>query len=332
MTFKYNNVYIHDTSTITGPYESNGPFSKLYDKSYNDLYFGYPTWEQAESRLIEESVDVLLEKINKTKFDIDLFISGDLLNQVVASNYAANKLSIPYLGIYSACATSCEGLIIGANMIESKQINNCICATSSHNAAAEKQFRYPVEYGGPKKKTTTFTSTGGASAYLTYNKKGIRIESATVGTVIDLGIKDVYNMGAVMAPAAAQTIYKHLKDTKREVGYYDLILTGDLGEIGKNILKDYMELEYGISLNNYNDSATMIYDLKKQPVYSGASGPACLPLVTYSSIFNRMKKGDLKRVLIVATGALMNSTMVNQKLTIPSIAHAVSLEVIDDIL
>lgn len=332
MTFKYNNVYIQDASTVTGPYESNGPFSKLYDKSYSDLYFGYPTWEQAESRLIEESVDILLKKVNKTKVDIDLFISGDLLNQIVASSYAANKLGMPFLGIYSACATSCESMIIAANMIEAKQIKNCICSTSSHNGAAEKQFRYPVEYGAPKKKTTTFTSTGGASAYLTYSKKGIRVESATIGTVVDLGVKDIYNMGAVMAPSAAETIYKHLNDTKREAGYYDLILTGDLGEIGKKILKDYMELEYGISLQNYNDSGTMIYDLDKQPVYSGASGPACLPLVTYSSIFDKMKKGELSRVLIVATGALMNATMVNQRLSIPSIAHAVSLEVIDDIL
>lgn len=329
MTFKYKNVYINETSTITGPYEKNGPLSNCFDKSFHDLYFGKKTWEQAESKLIEESVDLLLGKIRKTRFDIDLFIAGDLLNQIVASNYAASNLQIPYLGIYNACATSVEGLILGSNMVEAKQIKNCICTTSSHNNAAEKQFRYPVEYGGPKPKTTTFTTTGSASAYLTSEKTGIKIESATVGTVTDLGIKDVYHMGAVMAPACADTIFKHLKETKRDIHYYDLILSGDLGVYGKDILTDYMKTEYGISLNNYNDTATMIYDTKNQPVYAGGSGPACAPLVTYSYIFKKMKKKELKKVLLVATGALMSPTMVNEKLTIPSIAHAISLEAVE---
>lgn len=329
MTFKYKNVYINETSTITGPYEKKGPLNNFFDKSYDDLYFGMPTWEQAESKLIEESVDILLGKIGKTRFDVDMHLSGDLLNQLVASNYAANKLGIPYLGLYSACATSVEGLIIGANMVESGQIKNCICSVSSHNNAAEKQFRYPVEYGGPKPHYTTFTTTGGASAYLSYDKKGIKVESGTIGSVNDLGVKDVFNMGAVMAPAAAHTIYRHLSDTKREIGYYDLILTGDLGEVGKKILIDYMQTEYGIKLKNYDDTATMIYDVENQSVYSGGSGPACAPLVTYSYIFNKMLKKEYKRVLLVATGALMSTTMVNQKLTIPSIAHAISLEVIE---
>ena len=258
-----------------------------------------------------------------------MHVSGDLLNQVVASNYASASLEIPYLGIYNACATSVEGIIIGANMVESKQIKNCICSVSSHNNAAEKQFRYPVEYGGPKPKTATFTTTGGASCYLSYNKKGIRVESSTIGVVKDMGIKDAYNMGAVMAPAAAETIYNHLVETKREVNYYDLILTGDLGVYGKKILKEYMKVEYNIDLKNYDDTATMIYDLDKQPVYAGGSGPACAPLVTYGYIFSKMRNKDIRRVLLVATGALHSTTMVNQKLTIPSVAHAISLEVVE---
>ena len=329
MTFKYNNVYINDTATITGPYEANGPLSKYFDKSYNDFYFGTKTWELAEIKLIEESIDILLNKVGKTKFDIDVLVSGDLLNQIVATNYAASSLGIPLIGIYGACSTSVLGLIIASNMLEAKQIENAITSTSSHNNAAEKQFRYPVEYGGPKRKTTTFTSTGGASAYLTRNKKGIKVESATIGTVVDLGVKDVYHMGAVMAPAAAKTIYDHLRETKREIGYYDLILTGDLGMYGKDILKDYMLTEYNIELKNYDDCGSMIYDINKQPVYAGASGPACAPLVTYGYIFNKMYKKDIRRVLLVATGALMNTTMVNNKSTIPSIAHAISLEVVD---
>lgn len=329
MNFKYNNVYINDTATITGPYESNGPLSKYFDKSYNDLYFGTKSWELAESKLIEESVDILLTKIEKTKFDIDVHISGDLLNQITATNYSAMSLGIPLIGIYGACSTSVLGLIIAANMIEAKQIKNAVTTTSSHNNAAEKQFRYPVEYGGPKRKTTTFTSTGGVSAYLSNDKKGIRIESATIGTVVDLGVKDVYHMGAVMAPAAAKTIYNHLISNKREIGYYDLVLTGDLGIYGKEILKDYMQTEYNINLNNYDDCGTILYDVKRQPVYAGASGPACAPLVTYSYIFEKMRKGEINRILLVATGALMSTTMVNEKNTIPAIAHAISLEVIE---
>ena len=329
MTFKYNNVYINDTATITGPYEANGPLSKYFDKSYNDLYFNTKSWELAEIKLIEESIDFLLNKVGKTKFDVDVLVSGDLLNQIVATNYAASSLGIPLIGIYGACSTSVLGLIIASNMIEAKQIKNAITSTSSHNNAAEKQFRYPVEYGGPKRKTTTFTSTGGASAYLSSNKKGIRVESATLGTVVDLGVKDVYHMGAVMAPAAAKVIYDHLRETKREIGYYDLILTGDLGRYGKDILKDYMLTEYNIELKNYDDCGCIIYDIDNQPVYAGASGPACAPLVTYGYIFDKMYKKEIKRVLLVATGALMNTTMVNNKSTIPSIAHAISMEVVE---
>lgn len=329
MTFNYKNVYINETGTVAGPYEKKGPFSTYYDRTYEDFYMGKPTWEQAETKLIEDSVDILLNKLGKTKFDVDIHISGDLLNQIVASNYAASSLGIPFLGVYSACATSVEGLIIGSNMVESGAIKNCICSASSHNNAAEKQFRYPVEYGGPKPKTTTFTATGAASCFITYNKTGIKVDSGTVGVVKDMGITDVYHMGAVMAPAAAETIYQHLMDTKREIGYYDLVLTGDLGIYGKEILKEYMQVEYNINLKNYEDSACLIYNPANKEHYAGGSGPSCLPLVSYSYIFDKMRKGEYKRVLLVATGALMSPTMVNQKLSIPSIAHAISLEVVE---
>lgn len=325
MTFKYNNVYINDTITISGPYEKKGPLGNYFDKSYNEFYFGTKSWEEAESKLIEESIDLLIKKTNKIP---ELMISGDLLNQIVSSNYAASKIGIPYLGIYSACASSVEGLIIGSNLIEAKQIENCVCSVSSHNNAAEKQFRYPVEYGGVKPKTTTFTTTGGCSAFLSSEKNGIKIEFSTIGKVVDLGVTDVYNMGAVMTPACADTLYTHLKETKRDISYYDLILSGDLGRYGKDIMKDYMKEEYNIELNNYDDSACMIFDINNQDVYAGGSGPACLPLVTYGYIFDKMKKKELKKVLLLATGALMSTTMVNEKETIPAICHAISLEVI----
>ena len=328
MTFKYNNVYINEVSTITGPKEGEGPLSKFFDKSYSEDYMGSDTWEHAEVKMNTENIDLLLNKSNKSKKDVDIFISGDLLNQIVASSYAASTLNIPYMGIYSACATSTEGIIIASNMIEGGLINNSVVNVSSHNNASEKQFRYPVEYGGPKPVTQTFTVTGSASALISNKKSNIKVESATLGKCIDSGVKNVFDMGSVMAIAAADTIDKHLKDTKREIGYYDLILTGDLGMYGKNLLKDVLKDEYGYDTKNVDDSACMIYDINKQSVYAGGSGPACIALVTYSYILNLMRQGKLNRVLMVATGALMNPTMVNQKLSIPSIAHAVSLEVI----
>ncbi len=328
MTFKYNNVYVTDTATVTGPYEAKGPLSKYFDHSYEDLYFGQKTWEQAESKSISDAVDILLDKVGMTRFDIDTFISGDLLNQITASSYAGANMPASYIGVYAACATSTLGLTIGANMIESSEASKIICTTSSHNNAAEKQYRYPVEYGGPKPKTTTFTSTGSAAILLSNQKSDIKVTSATLGTVIDSTITDIYNMGAVMTPAAADTIYKHLKETGRTIDYYDLILTGDLGIYGKKMLREYLQLEYGLVLKNYNDTGVMLYDLEKQPVYAGASGPATAPLVTYGYILDQMKKGKLNKVLLVATGALMSPTMTNQKLSIPAIAHAVSLEAI----
>lgn len=321
MTIKYNDVYINETSTVVGPYEGKGPIGKYFDLSYDDLYFGKKTWEQAEIKLIEDSINLLKKKSNIN--NIDLLIGGDLLNQIVPSNYAAKKYNSSFIGIYAACSTSTLGLILGANFIQNNLSNNVVTFTSSHNNSAEKQYRYPIEYGGPKPKTTTFTSTGCASAFLSNNKKGIKIESGTIGKVIDSTVKNVFHMGAVMSKAAADTINTHLLETNRTIDYYDLVLTGDLGIYGKEILKEYLKKEYNIKLKKYNDTGTMLFDLKK---YAGASGPACAPLVTYSYIFDQMKKGKIKKVLLVATGALMNPGMVNQKLTIPAIAHAVSLE------
>lgn len=220
------------------------------------------------------------------------------------------------------------GLIIGANFIEAGQNKNCLVCVSSHNKGAERQFRYPVEYGGPKPDTATYTVTGGASALLSNEAKGVRIESATVGTAVDLGQTDVYHMGAVMTPAAASTIKQHLTDLNRDISYYDLVLTGDLGVYGKDILTKYMKKVYKINLENYNDCGTMIYkEAQQKTILAGGSGPACGPLVVYGKIFKELKEKKLKKVLFVATGALHSPTSVNQKLNIPAIAHAISLEV-----
>ena len=328
MTYKYNNVYLDEVSTVVGPYEAKGPLGNKFDKSYKDLYNGEKTWEQAEAHLLEESIDILLNKSNKESSEIDLIISGDLLNQVTSSSYGVLKYNRPFLGVYSACASSVEGIIIALSMIDSKKIDNCVVSTSSHNMSSEKQFRNPTEYGAPKPKTATFTSTGGASVLLTNKKTKIKVESSTIGTVVDMEQNDPLNMGAVMAGAAALTIYKHLTDLNRDPSYYDLILTGDLGMYGKEILIDYMKSEYNIDISkNYNDTGTMLYDFKKQKeVNAGGSGPVCCPLVCYSSIIPMLKSKKINRVLIVATGALFSPTNVFQHKNINSISHAVVLE------
>lgn len=330
MTYEYENVYLKDASTVVGPYEKKGPLGNKFDKSYDDLYNGEKSFEQAEVKLLEDSIDILLKKVEKTKSDIDLIISGDLLNQVTSSSYGVQKYNIPFLGVYSACASSVEGIIIASSMIDSKKINNCIVSTSSHNMSSEKQFRNPTEYGAPKPKTATFTATGGASCFLTNEKTDIKVSATTIGKVIDKGQKDPLNMGAVMAPAAADTIYRHLKDLKRDVSDYDLILTGDLGTYGKEILVDYMKTEYGLDIsNNYNDMGTMLYDLDNQKeVLAGGSGPVCSALVCYSHILSLLKKGTIKRVLIAATGVLFSPTFVYQHIDINAISHAVTLEAI----
>ena len=332
MTTKYKNVYIKQTSTIASIYEANGPLNKYFDKQFKkDLYFGETSFEHAEIKLLNESIKLLLEKEKIKEEEIDLLISGDLSNQIASSNYMAREFNIPYLGIYNACATSAEGLIIASTFIESKKAKNCIASTVSHNMAAEKQYRNPTEYGTPKPDTATFTVTGSASILLTNQKTNIRIEASTIGKVKDLGIKDVNHMGAVMAPAAAETIYRHLKDLNRTPEYYDLIVTGDLGRYGKNILIEYMKKQYKIDISkNYNDCGTMIYDIDKQPVFAGGSGPACSALVIYSYIYHQLKNKKIKRVLIVPTGAIFSPTLVFQKESIPAIAHAVSIEVISE--
>ena len=330
MTVKFNNVYVLDTVTIGSVYEKDGPIAEYFDLIYDkDLYYGCNTFEKAEEKMLHDSIKRLVDKCKLSFNDIDLVVSGDLENQIAASDYALRNFDVPFLGIFSACATFGEGLFIGSNFVDSKKFNNIIVSTSSHNMVAEKQFRNPTEYGAPKKKTTTWTSTGAASMLITSKKNKIRISSATVGRVLDKNITDVNNMGAVMAIAAADTIERHLNDLKIKPNYYDLILTGDLGIYGKEILIDYLK-DKGIDLSkNYDDCGLMLYDVKKQNVYAGASGPASSALVLCSYILKEMERGKYRKVLIVPTGAIFSPTRVFQKDSIPSIAHAVSFEVVE---
>ena len=330
MTFTYHDVYVKDTATIAGPYEKKGPLKKYFDKTFDDLYFKENSWEKAEIKTVKESLKLLHKKVGLKRKEVDVILGGDLLNQIAATTYGAYNYSKCFLGLYGACSTSVEAIILGSCLIDSKKVKNAIATVSSHNMAAEKQFRNPTEYGAPKPKSATFTATGSASILLTNEETDIKMESSTIGQIMDLNQNDPNDMGKVMAVAAIDTIKRHLKDLNRKPEYYDLIVTGDLGLYGKEIVKDYMLEEYDIDLSqNYNDCGVMLYDLKEQEeCLAGGSGPVCSALVSFGYIYHEMKKRNLKKVLIVATGALFSPTMVYQKENIYSIANAISLEVV----
>lgn len=331
MILNFRNVYLDNASTVCGPYEAKGPLSKNFDKKYTgDLYCKERSFEKAEIRLLEDSIKILLKKTKLTPKDIDLVISGDLLNQITSSCYGALNLKCPFLGIYTACATSIEGMLIASTFIDSGKVNNALISCSSHNMSSEKQFRNPTEYGSPKPMTATFTATGGASVLLSNKPSKIRVVNGLIGTIVDYNQKDAFNMGAAMAGAAADTLYKYLSETNTKASDYDLILTGDLGKYGKEILKELMLSEYNIDLSkNYNDCGTMLYDLEKQKeVMAGGSGPVCSALVNYSTIIKGLMENKYKKVLLIATGALFSPTMLFQKMNILSIANLICLEAI----
>ena len=330
MTFKFNDVYIKDTATSAGTYEKSGPLKIYFDKTYNDLYFDQKSWELAEIKLVKDALVMLMKKVGTNKRDIDLVVGGDLLNQITASTYGSSEVGKSFIGIYGACSSSVLGIIVASSFLHNKYVNNAVTVISSHNMSSEKQFRNPTEYGAPKPDSATFTSTGAACCYLTNVKTDIKVECATLGKIIDFEQNNPNDMGRVMAPAAIDTLKKHFDETKRKPDYYDLIVTGDLGKYGMEIVKDYMKNVHHISLgDNYNDCGVMLYDLENQKeVKAGGSGPVCSGLVVFSYIFQMMKEKKMKRVLIVATGALFSPTLVYQKENINSIAHAISLEVV----
>lgn len=330
MTFYYKNVYLEDTATICGPYEKKGPLRKYFDKTYDDLYFGERSFEKAEIKLVRDALIMIMKKVGITKKEIDVVIGGDLLNQITASTYGANSVGKSFIGIYGACSSSVLGMIIASNFIEGGFVNNALCFVSSHNMTSEKQFRYPTEYGAPRPNSATFTSTGAAASFLTNEKCDIRVESATLGKIVDYEQNDPNDMGRVMAPAAIDTLVTHFEETGRNPAYYDMIVTGDLGLYGKEIVKDYLLNHYDIDLNdNYDDCGVMLYNLDNQKeIKAGGSGPVCSALVVYSYLYHLLKTQKIKRVLFLATGALFSPIFVYQKENINSICHAISLEVV----
>ncbi len=315
-------------ATICGPVEGKGPLSNYFDTVIEDNSLGQASWEKAERQLMETVSKNVLEKSNVRPEAVDIFLAGDLLNQIITSTFTARTMQIPFLGLYGACSTFAEGLAVAALLLQNQDISLCLTATSSHNSTSERQYRYPTEYGVQLPPTAQFTVTG-AGATLVTNKSSasqIYITAVTIGRIVDLGIKNPYEMGAAMAPAAKDTIKTHLEKDSGGLSSYDAIYTGDLGEVGKAIVIEMLQQE-DINIEHiYDDCGTMIYDLDQQNVNSGGSGCACSALVTLGLILHQLRTKQARKVLVVSTGALLSPTSYQQKETIPGIAHAICIE------
>lgn len=317
VTIKYNNVFINNWFSVCGEDEANGNIKNV-NMVLKDLYYGEKTLEEAEIKM-QKTVLNNLSSIS----DFNLVIGGNLSNQLGSMNVSLKNTGKSFLGVYNACASFVEGMIIGANMISSKEIDKTCVLTSSHELTSERQFRFPIEYGSLKANYTTITATGSVGVIISNDKTKCKIVSSTIGSVVDYSITDVNNMGAIMAPAAMNTIINHLKNMNKNINDYDIILTGDLGKLGLEILKTILYKEYNLKTNKLTDAGSILYK-DEQNKYQGGSGPVVLPLVLFNKILLSKK---YKHILIVGTGALHNTTLVNQKKSIPAIAHAIEIEV-----
>lgn len=325
-TIKFDNPpTISETACIVGPKEANGPLAKFFDQCLDDEFWGESTWEKAESKIIKETANLVISKSGIATSQIDYCFAGDLLNQCISSSFGLRDTSIPFFGIFGACSTFVEGLSLASILAESCA-NNVLCATSSHFCSAEKQFRFPLELGNQRPPSAQWTVTGSGSAIVSKCGNGPYVTHITPGKIVDMGIKDANSMGAAMAPAAFDTLTTHFKDTGRTPNYYDVIVTGDLGYIGKEILTELAKKEGFDIKNNYDDCGILIFDKKNQDTHSGGSGCACCASVFCGYFFNQLRDKKIKRVLLIATGALMNATTSQQGETIPGIAHAISIE------
>ena len=326
-TIKFDNPpTILDCASIVGPKEAQGPLAEYFDQTLEDEFWGEKTWEKAESKIIKETVNTVISKSGVPSDQIDLMIAGDLLNQCISSSFGLREANIPFLGVFGACSTFVESMCIGSICVESFA-KNVLCATSSHFCSAEKQFRFPLELGNQRTPTAQWTVTGSGAAIITQSGMGPYITHITPGKIIDMGIKDANNMGAAMAPAFCETLITHFLDTGRSPNYYDAIISGDLGHVGKEIAIDIAKARgYNIK-PNYNDCGVLIFDKEKQDTHSGGSGCGCCGSVFSGYFFKQLKAKKLKKVLLIETGALMNSTSSQQGESIPGIAHAISIEI-----
>ena len=312
-------------ASSVGKKEAEGPLGKEFDQVFEDTTLKEPSWEKAESRLQTETVKILLKKCGMDASEINYIFAGDLLNQCMSSSFGLRSLNIPFLGQFGACSTMAQSLFLAATSIEAGIADYSVAVTSSHFCSSERQFRFPLQYGGQRTPTAQWTVTGSGAILVARNEQGPKIKYCTVGRITDLGIKDANNMGAAMAPSAAKTLLSFFSDTKTKPDDYDLILTGDLGEVGSALLKQLLENE-GIRLKtNYNDCGLMIYYKEKQDVHAGGSGCGCSASILCSLILNKVKNKELKNILFIATGALMSPTSAQQGETIPGVAHLINI-------
>ncbi len=321
-----NDIYIGSFASAVGPKEKEGPLGGLFDREFDDEFLGEKSFEKAESRLQKIAVTVALEKAGVKKEDIDVIYAGDLLNQCIGSAYGLRELEIPFIGLYGACSTMSLGLINAAISIESGAAERTVAVTSSHFCSSERQFRFPLEYGGQRPPTSQWTVTGAGAVMLNKTLKGPKIKAATIGKIVDKNVTDMNNMGAAMAPAAADTLIRYFDDTKTCPEDYDLIYTGDLGYIGTQCLYELMDRE-GVDIKcRHNDCGLMIYDRKAQDVHSGGSGCGCSASVLCSYVMHRMEEGQLNNIIFMSTGALMSPTSSFQGESIPGIAHLLNIK------
>ncbi len=310
-------VNIVSSASIVGPKEKDGPLSKFFDQCLDDEFWGEKSWEKAESKFIKETVNMAIIKSKIAQSDIDFCFAGDLLNQCISSSFGLRELNIPFFGVFGACSTFVESITLGSMTIDGDFATNVVCASSSHFCSAEKQFRFPLELGNQRPQSSQWTVTGSGSVVLSKNGTGPKITMLTPGKIVDMGIKDANNMGAAMAGAAADTLISHFKDTGRKPSDYDAIFSGDLGYIGKDILIDLASSKGYNIRSNYNDCGVLIFDKEKQDTHSGGSGCGCIASVFSGYIYQMFQEKKYKKVLLMATGALMNSTSSQQGESIP---------------
>lgn len=320
-----NRPRILSHAAVAGKKEGEGPLSSCFDYVFEDTTLGEKTWEKAECGLQKEAATRALDKAGVSPSQLQYVFAGDLLNQCTASTFGLRDLNIPMYGQFGACSTMAQTLSLAAIFVDSGAADLCLAVTSSHFCTAERQFRFPLEYGGQRPPTSQWTATASGAAVIGRGGKGVRIAEVLAGRQVDLGVTDMNNMGAAMAPAAADTIYRFLQDTKTTPADYDLILTGDLGAVGSEMLYELLRKK-GVTLGNkHNDCGLMLYDRQKQDVHAGGSGCGCSAAVLCSHILSEMEKGALHNVAFIATGALMSPTTSQQGESIPGIAHLVHL-------
>lgn len=314
-------------AAVVGKKEGEGPLGAEFAHVYDDVTMGKPSWEQAESEMLKDAVSRAVDAAKISMRDVNILFSGDLLAQNIGTTFAVREMNIPHVGLYGACSTMSLSLCMAALSVDSGFASTAAAATCSHFCSAEKQFRMPLEYGGQRPPTAQWTATAsGAAIIKDKGEKGPKIESVIIGKIVDFGVKDANNMGSAMAPAACETILSFLEDTNTRPEDYDMILTGDLGSVGTSLLLDLTKKQGNVDIDRVHaDCGTMIYDIEKQAVNSGASGCGCSAAVLCSYILRRLAAGELKRVLFVGTGALMSPVSSMQGETIPAIAHGVLL-------